>query len=190
MFKLALALAGLLAGLLLAVSAASGNQGAANANCGPFGGVHWSCADPIGDVTGGARPDIARVTYDEWGVMLFTVTFAEGSRLAHSAAFTDTVSVFLTAARAEPSTRREYLLTVSAKRPGREVLRRLPNGKPVNLMVRSGITRSSGKAATLRVTPGQIGGRGLVRWRIRSARLMLNGTPASSDYAPDMGWYR
>lgn len=128
MFKLALALAGLLAGLALAVSAATANQGVANAKCQPWAGAEWRCADPVGDVTG-AGPDIARVEWGEWGIQFFHVTFAEGSPLAHSATFTDKVSVYLTTGKTR------YVLTVSCRKPGRvrEVLRRLPNGKPVIL---------------------------------------------------------
>jgi len=190
MFKIALALAGLVAGLALAASAATANQGGASAKCPPWtgAGVEWSCADRVGDVTGGAAPDIALVEWGEWGIQFFHVTFAEGSPAAHSSAFTDKVSVYLTAGKTR------YVLTVSCRRPGRvrEVLRRLPNGKLVVLAGKTlpGVVFPGGKAVTLSYHPWQIGHRVVTSWRVKAARMMANGTPGSSDYAPDKGWYR
>lgn len=191
MFKVVLALTGLVAGLALGVSAATANQGGANDECQPWppAGVEWNCSDPVGDVTSGAGPDIARVEWGEWGIQLFHVTFAEGSPLAHSAAFTDKVSVYLTTGKTR------YVLTVSARSPGRqslrlrEVLRRLPNGKPVTLAGRPGIVFPYGKAVTLSIHPGPLAPP-ITGWRVKVARVMANGTPGSSDYAPDKGWYR
>ena len=188
MFKLALALAGLLAGLALAVSAATANQGVANAKCKPWAGAgaEWRCADPVGDVTG-AGPDIARVEWGEWGIQFFRVTFTERPPLAHSATFTDKVSVYLTTGKTR------YVLTVSCRKPGRvrEVLRRLPNGKPVILAGKPlpGVVFPGGKAVTLSYDNRQLD-RAVTGWRVKVARVMLNGTPGGSDFAPDTGWYR
>ena len=195
MFKTALLLAGLVAGLTLAVSAATAGQGGAKAKCPPPGaGPSWSCADRIGDVTGEAGPDITRVKYDEWGVQLFSVSFAKGSPLTHSATFTDRLSLYFTAGD------RRYMLTTWANHPKRAVLRRLPDGKSVSIKgaEATGGISPNGRTAGFSYCPHAgknscSGGAGydmITRWRIKATRVMLGGASGSSDYAPDKGWYR
>ncbi len=193
MFKTTLLVAGLLAGLALAVSAATANQGRANDKCPRLATVSagWSCADPIGDVTGKAGPDITRVEYIEWGVQLFRVSFAKRSPLTHSATFTDEVSLYFTAGKTR------YVLTTWANHPKRAVLRRLPNGKPVSIRGAAvkGDISPNGRLARFSYCPhvgenscgGGLGYDMITRWRIKATRVMLNGTSGSSDYAPDRG---
>jgi hypothetical protein len=179
------------------VSAATANQGRANDNCPPLATVSagWNCADPIGDITGEAGPDITRVTYAEWGSQSFRVSFAKGSPLTHSATFTDKLSLYFTAGKTR------YVLTTWANHPGRAVLRLMSNGKPVSIRgaaAKGGISPNGrlGRfsycphVGTNSCTGGPGYGHMITRWRIKATRVMLNGTSGSNDYAPDNGWYR
>ena len=189
MCKAALVAAGLLSGLALAVAAAAADSSGPNANCHPgVEGHPGSCVDSIGDVKGAAGPDIARVTEYEWGVIAFRVTFAKagraGSPLAYSATFSDEVSVML---MARGKTTRRYLLSISATDLKHQVLQRLPNGKRLTLPAPPGATAMTSKYLTLAVNLHALGDPSIVRYRIEAARVMLDGTPGSSDYIPDNG---
>jgi hypothetical protein len=194
MLKAALVAAGLLAGVAFAVPAATATSGAANANCHPgVAGHPGTCVDPIGDVEGTAGPDITRVTQYEWGIIWFRVMFAKagsaGSPLARGDTFRDEVSVTLTA---RGNTTKRYLLTVSATDLKHQVLQRLPNGKRFTLLATGRAVE--GKTVTLSVNLHPlVGDPTVVRYRIKAARVMLNGTPGSTDYVPNTGtmvWYR
>lgn len=192
MYKATLFVAGLLAGLVLAVAAATADSGGINRSCrDAVAGFEGWCADPVGDVKGVPGPDIARVTVLQWEIIVFRVNLAMGSRLAHSAAFTDKVSVFLTASGFLNKPPRHYVLTFSAAHPRQTTLRRLPNGKrivltgPTGPMPGGGWTK--GSVVYLHVNLHKLGNPGTVRYRVQAARVMRDGSPGSSDYAPNKG---
>jgi len=178
-------------------SVQSGRSVVVNAKC-KVGqaGCPGSCADPVGDVKGGPGPDITRVTELQWGAIVFQVTFAKAPALAHNAAFTDVVSVAIASTHAtinhDKVTTDHYILSLSANDLTREVLRRLPDGKPQAL--RSGWPRG-GKSVTLVVNLRSLRNPSLVRYRVKASRVMLDGTPGSGDYVPNsgtmewQGWY-
>jgi hypothetical protein len=187
MFKTTLVVAGLLAALASAGALAATSSGGTSAKCHrAAGGFPGKCVDPIGDVKGGPGPDIARVTVFEWGLIGFEVKFAKGFGLTHTAAFTDKVSAILTATShsAIGSLTRRYRLTVTARNLTREVLRRLPNGKPVILSVPANEQRS-GRSVTPDVDLHAIGSPSIVRCRVAAVRVMRNGTWGSIDYSPN-----
>lgn len=133
-----------------------------------------------------AGPDITQVRQFEWGVIWFSVTFAKAPSLAHSATFTDEVSVTLTATGTTATKR--YRLTVSASDPRHQVLQRLPNGRPFTLPALARLPVFSGKTVTVGVDLHKyVGEPYLVRYRVKAARMMDDGAPISSDYVPDKG---
>lgn len=196
MVKSTVLVAGLLAGLALAVTAATGNSGGATTRperpngCRSTGGFLGICVDPVGDVKGAAGPDIVRVREAQWGVILFRVTLAKGSRLTHGAAFTDEVSMLLTATGYLDGSIRRYVLTVSAAHPTQQTLRRLPNGKPILVGVAgegAPFSRVHRNVVDLGVNLRVLGNPSVVGYRARAARVMHDGTPGSSDFAPNKG---
>lgn len=165
--------------------APTGTLEAAAVSCQPGAAGHpGSCVDPIGDVKGVAGPDITRVMQYEWGAIAFTVTLAKVPPLTHSAAFTDEVSVTLTATGTTATKR--YRLTVSALDPKHQILQRLPGGKRFTLPATGrGV---SGKTVTLGLDLNPlVGNPYLVRYRVEAARVMADGAIASSDYVPNTG---
>jgi hypothetical protein len=189
MTKTLLLVAGPVVGLAILVSAAAATAGEANAGCRPgLEGRPGGCVDPVGDATGARKPDIVRVTESCSGVISFRIIFAKGSRLAHSPAFTDTVSVTLLA---KGQSTRWYRLTLTARDLTHEVLRRLPSGKPVTLALPiNGL--GLGNAVSLAADLDQIGNPSIVRYRAEAARVFLDGAIASSDVVPNKGamvWY-
>lgn len=185
MCKTALLSAGLVAGLALAVTGAStAGLGGANSKCHAGWAEHiGGCFDPIGDVNGAAvGPDIVRVSQGaSSGTIVFDVKFAKGHPLRHSSAYMDRVSVLLTV-----GPMRQYRLTVSANNLWREVLRRLPSGKPV-ILSPPAAGWSSPKDVSLGVDLHRIGNPATVRYKVQALRVMHDGTWGSSDNAPDKG---
>ena len=171
--------AGLVAGLVVVLAPASGARSTVKCKVGHAG---WpaSCVDRVGDVEGGPGPDITRVREFEWGYIGFEVTFAEASPLAQSATFTDTVAVAMSA---RGQTTRRYVLSFSTSDPRHAVLRRLPNGTPV--VVPAG--RMSRRTMVIGVDLDRIGNPGIVTFRVKAARHMLDGRPGGTDYTPDTG---
>jgi hypothetical protein len=145
-------------------------------------GFNGSCTDPVGDVKGGPGPDITRVTEYQWEIIIFHVTFAKAPALAHSAVFTDVVSVSIAATHQTTTT--HYILSMSAYDRGHVVLRRLPDGKPQ--VLRSGNPMDS-KSVTLVVNLHSLGDPSFVSYRVKASRMMLDGTSGSSDYTPNTG---
>lgn len=171
--------------LVVLVGAARPAATAPTTGCRPgHAGFPGRCVDPIGDVNGMAGPDITRVMQYEWGTILFQVTFAKGPPLAHGATFTDEVSVILTATGTTATKR--YRLTVSAADRKHQVLQRLPAGKRMTLPVMGrGVF---GRTVTLGINlNGFVGRPYLVRYRVEAARVLLDGTRASTDEVPNTG---
>lgn len=152
------------------------------AKCTPGYGAHQGiCTDPVGDVKGGPGPDITRVTESEWGSIGFNVTFAKP--LAHSATFTDTVTVQLWATG---KTTKRFVLSVSAAQP-ETLATLLPNGKRIVKNSGEAPPYISGKKATLSLALESFGVWRFVRYRVKAARETVNGQPGGVDYAPDTG---
>lgn len=88
----------------------------------------------------------------------------------------------VTATNARTTT--HYVLTISAK-DHRQVLRRLPDGKP--RVLRETWHQLSGKTVSLGIMIHSLGDPGTIRYRVKATRERLDGTPASSDIVPNTG---
>ncbi len=177
--------AGLIAGVAVVPAASSAIAGSVKCTAG-WAGHDASCPDPVGDVEGGPGPDITRVEQGEWGVVFFDIVFAKTPPLARSAAFTDTLSVLISTTA--PKAR--YVLSASASDLRHGVLRRLPDGKRVRAMCGS-IPAASvfvrGKQLRLGTHLCALGNPSVIRFRVKAARQMLDGTPGGRDLVPDVG---
>jgi hypothetical protein len=174
-----LLVASVIAGMV-GVPAAISGSGTSVARCTQKGALDATCTDPVGDVKGGPGPDITRVNEAVWGVIVFQVTFLRAPVL-HTTAFTDTVSVELTART--PSVR-HYLLSVSSDDPTHVVLRRLPNGKPI---VVAPTGRVFGKSVSLNVSLNKLGAPATVSFRVKASRAFADGRQSGVDWTPDRG---
>lgn len=144
--------------------------------------------DRVGDVTGGAGPDIAAVEVARSGRLIrFRVEFAKAAPFTFSArqGFTDMLLVSISVHGKRDPKLCDYFLGVHAATLPRVTLFRRSGGPRVDV----GAAVVAGRSVTLSLDSRRIGTPGRVMFAVTAGREFNKGTGGGGDSAPDHGSY-